>query len=110
MGPQIFNFILSVPQLFKIMPCPRHRLPRFMPDDNKMTTSTFAMKITEVKWWMMVTKEKEKEGHLEVVNMTLINVALHLFGPMHEKWLCAFLLGLQLICCAFGFFIRYRLA
>lgn len=26
--PQIFNFLLSVPQLFKFIPCPRHRLPR----------------------------------------------------------------------------------
>ena len=27
--PQIFNFVYSVPQLFKIVPCPRHRLPKF---------------------------------------------------------------------------------
>ena len=26
--PQIFNFIYSVPQLFGIIPCPRHRLPK----------------------------------------------------------------------------------
>jgi UDP-N-acetylglucosamine--dolichyl-phosphate N-acetylglucosaminephosphotransferase len=26
--PQIFNFVLSCPQLFGIVPCPRHRLPR----------------------------------------------------------------------------------
>lgn len=26
--PQIFNFILSCPQLFNLVPCPRHRLPR----------------------------------------------------------------------------------
>lgn len=26
--PQIFNFLLSVPQLFKFVPCPRHRLPK----------------------------------------------------------------------------------
>lgn len=26
--PQIFNFILSCPQLFRIVPCPRHRLPQ----------------------------------------------------------------------------------
>lgn len=26
--PQIFNFVYSLPQLFKIVPCPRHRLPR----------------------------------------------------------------------------------
>lgn len=27
--PQIFNFIYSTPQIFKIIPCPRHRLPKF---------------------------------------------------------------------------------
>ena len=26
--PQIINFLYSVPQLFKLVPCPRHRLPR----------------------------------------------------------------------------------
>lgn len=26
--PQIINFVYSVPQLFKWVPCPRHRLPR----------------------------------------------------------------------------------
>jgi hypothetical protein len=27
--PQVFNFVYSLPQLFKIVPCPRHRLPTF---------------------------------------------------------------------------------
>jgi UDP-N-acetylglucosamine--dolichyl-phosphate N-acetylglucosaminephosphotransferase len=27
--PQIFNFILSCPQLFGLVPCPRHRVPRY---------------------------------------------------------------------------------
>ena len=26
--PQLLNFILSIPQLFKWVPCPRHRLPK----------------------------------------------------------------------------------
>jgi len=28
--PQIINFLLSVPQLFHFIPCPRHRLPRYV--------------------------------------------------------------------------------
>lgn len=28
--PQIFNFVLSCPQLFGLVPCPRHRVPRFV--------------------------------------------------------------------------------
>ena len=27
--PQIFNFVLSIPQIFGIIHCPRHRLPKF---------------------------------------------------------------------------------
>lgn len=26
--PQVVNFVYSLPQLFHIIPCPRHRLPR----------------------------------------------------------------------------------
>ena len=29
--PQIFNFLLSCPQLFGMVPCPRHRVPRSVP-------------------------------------------------------------------------------
>lgn len=28
--PQIFNFVLSCPQLFGLVPCPRHRVPRYV--------------------------------------------------------------------------------
>lgn len=28
--PQIFNFIYSCPQLFRLVDCPRHRLPRYI--------------------------------------------------------------------------------
>lgn len=28
--PQIFNFIFSCPQLFHFLPCPRHRLPKYV--------------------------------------------------------------------------------
>jgi len=27
--PQVFNFVFSVPQLFRLVPCPRHRLPKY---------------------------------------------------------------------------------
>lgn len=29
--PQLLNFLYSAPQLFGLIPCPRHRLPRFDP-------------------------------------------------------------------------------
>ncbi|KAF6757452.1 UDP-N-acetylglucosamine-dolichyl [Ephemerocybe angulata] len=37
--PQIFNFVLSVPQLFGLVPCPRHRVPRFDPETNLLHPS-----------------------------------------------------------------------
>ena len=41
---QIFNFLLSVPQIFHLVPCPRHRLPKYDPETDLMTPSTFQMK------------------------------------------------------------------
>ncbi|CAF0833387.1 unnamed protein product [Rotaria sordida] len=37
--PQIINFLLSIPQLFHFIPCPRHRLPRLNVDLNKLNAS-----------------------------------------------------------------------
>ena len=28
--PQIFNFIFSAPQLFHLVECPRHRMPKYV--------------------------------------------------------------------------------
>lgn len=41
--PQILNFILSCPQLFRFVPCPRHRLPRFEPEDGLLYPSEAAL-------------------------------------------------------------------
>nr|CAD1833421.1 unnamed protein product [Ananas comosus var. bracteatus] len=35
--PQVLNFLYSCPQLFKIIPCPRHRLPKFDPQTGLLT-------------------------------------------------------------------------
>ncbi|KAI1308728.1 tunicamycin resistance protein [Mortierella claussenii] len=37
--PQIFNFLLSAPQLFRLVPCPRHRVPRYNRSTNLMEPS-----------------------------------------------------------------------
>ncbi|KAH6832606.1 UDP-glcnac-adolichol phosphate glcnac-1-p-transferase [Perilla frutescens var. hirtella] len=36
-APQVLNFLLSLPQLAGIVPCPRHRLPRFDPKSGLLT-------------------------------------------------------------------------
>ncbi|KAK3819687.1 MAG: UDP-N-acetylglucosamine--dolichyl-phosphate N-acetylglucosaminephosphotransferase-like protein [Benniella sp.] len=37
--PQIFNFLLSSPQLFRLVPCPRHRVPRYNRGTNLLEPS-----------------------------------------------------------------------
>jgi UDP-N-acetylglucosamine--dolichyl-phosphate N-acetylglucosaminephosphotransferase len=41
MLPQIGNFVLSTPQLFHVLPCPRHRMPRLHVDTGLLEPSTF---------------------------------------------------------------------
>ncbi|KAG0621928.1 hypothetical protein M758_3G058800 [Ceratodon purpureus] len=70
--PQILNFVYSLPQLFKIVPCPRHRLPQF----------------------------NKKSGLLIGSNdMNLVNLVLRWHGPWSERNLCKFILSFQVLCC-----------
>lgn len=79
--PQIINYVYSLPQLFGIVHCPRHRLP----------------------FYNVETKKLEKIK----TNMNLINLYLWIRGPLTEKRLCCELVILQITCSGFGFFIRY---
>lgn len=90
--PQVINFLWSTPQLFKFVPCPKHRLPKFNAKTGLMEPSTI------------------KRGKNDMTNMTLINVFLQILGPMTEQQLCIALLAFQIVCCAFGLYIRYNLA
>lgn len=84
--PQIINFLLSIPQLAGVVPCPRHRLPRF----NKETE-------------LMEPSRHEKGG----VNLTLINAWLLGRGPMREERLTFELLMLQIFMSGVGMAVRY---
>jgi len=78
--PQLLNFTISLPQLFGIVPCPRHRTPKFNPVTGKLEPT---------------------------YNFTVINLYLYIFGPTQEGDL-TFRLGIfQVLCCALGFAIRY---
>jgi UDP-N-acetylglucosamine--dolichyl-phosphate N-acetylglucosaminephosphotransferase len=102
--PQVINFMYSVPQLFHLVPCPRHRLPFFDPATGLMSASTFLCKANDFKWL------KRKPDDTEAPNMTLICLCLQILGPMTERDLCLVLLTLQVACCCFGFLCRYSLA
>ncbi len=104
--PQVLNFVWSVPQLFKVVPCPRHRLPKFNPETGLMEPSTFRCKSFEYKW----LKGWKNPNGTEVANMTVINLVLQVFGPMSERNLCIVLLFGQIASCTLGLYFRYNLA
>lgn len=122
-GPQLFNFILSVPQLFKFVPCPRHRLPKFNSGTGLREPSTFTFKYSELGFlgrvimrvysmigFAIIQEAEEDESSLLVGtsseanvvekryisnNLTLINLWLCWFGPRSERDLCHQLLRFQ---------------
>ncbi|GIL90807.1 hypothetical protein Vretimale_16807 [Volvox reticuliferus] len=82
--PQVFNFVYSLPQLFKIVPCPRHRLPVFDP-------ATGLLRPKDAPDW------------------NLVNLTLQLFGRCGENALCVRVLMFQVASCALAFGVRYLL-
>uniref|UniRef100_A0A5S6PZU4 UDP-N-acetylglucosamine--dolichyl-phosphate N-acetylglucosaminephosphotransferase n=1 Tax=Trichuris muris TaxID=70415 RepID=A0A5S6PZU4_TRIMR len=122
--PQVANFLLSLPQLFHIIPCPRHRLPKYDPSKDRLTYSVTRFKARDlsqlgsriVGWFqklgLIAVKEEVEDGEqvLECSNFTLINLALKLFGPTHEEALALILISLQVVCSLLAFFLRFYLA
>jgi UDP-N-acetylglucosamine--dolichyl-phosphate N-acetylglucosaminephosphotransferase len=101
--PQIFNFVISVPQVFKLVPCPRHRLPRADPKTGLLNVSTFPCKKDQYRWL------KQRADAEECPNFTILCCVLRLMGPLSERALCLYLLAIQCLCSAFVFYLRYVL-
>ena len=99
--PQIINFILSIPQLFKFMPCPRHRLPGINEETRLMKPSTFECKPEEYRWL------KVRPDDTECPNMTILCVVLRISGPMSERTLTIVLLIIQILFSVLAFYVRY---
>lgn len=106
--PQVVNFLWSVPQLFKIVPCPRHRLPAFNSSTGLMEPSCFECKPHEHQWLKKLNGLDPNAT--KIPNMTVINMFLTCYGPLSEKNLCTALLTLQLVSCGLGLFVRYYVA
>lgn len=101
--PQIINFIYSIPQLFKMVPCPRHRLPRINTETRLMFHSAFPCEKHEYKMLKVNAED------VECPNMTLICLVLRITGPLSESTLCLVLLSIQIAFSAVAFYIRYVL-
>ncbi|XP_025896057.1 UDP-N-acetylglucosamine--dolichyl-phosphate N-acetylglucosaminephosphotransferase [Nothoprocta perdicaria] len=121
--PQVLNFLYSLPQLFHIIPCPRHRLPRLNPNTGKLEMSyskfktkslsalgTYILKAVNVLHVVDVRSGLDEDGeYTECNNMTLINLVIKLTGPMHERNLTLLLLLIQVLGSVVAFSIRYQL-
>lgn len=93
--PQIFNFLLSCPQLFGLVPCPRHRVPfvdvpsgRLYPSSVRLHAST--PRVTHALLALLescrcVRRLRNETGQVVgVTNMTLLNAVLVMAGARAE--------------------------
>jgi UDP-N-acetylglucosamine--dolichyl-phosphate N-acetylglucosaminephosphotransferase len=136
--PQIFNFLFSVPQLFRILPCPRHRLPSISTTRDRLTFSICKVptsKISKLGYVLLCTLQRfglvnlsftnspieEKSGskpvpHIEFSNLTLINYILVFASNrgwqqgLHERQLANLVIYVQVFGSIVGLGIRYGLA
>lgn len=120
--PQWINFLYSVPQLFKVINCPRHRMPRLNPATGLIEASrtdpfkrqslnavgTATLFVFECL--RLVDVKPEKENMISINNLTLINLVLVKGGPVREDHLAQRLLIMQCVCSVLAFAIRYRFA
>ncbi|KAM6043419.1 UDP-N-acetylglucosamine--dolichyl-phosphate N-acetylglucosaminephosphotransferase isoform 2-T2 [Chlamydotis macqueenii] len=121
--PQVLNFLYSLPQLFHVIPCPRHRLPRLNPSTGKLEMSyskfktkslsalgTNILKAVKILHIVDVRSGTDEDGeYTECNNMTLINFVIKLIGPTHERNLTLLLLLIQVLGSTIAFSIRYQL-
>ncbi|KAA1469767.1 N-acetylglucosaminephosphotransferase [Dentipellis sp. KUC8613] len=120
--PQIFNFLLSCPQLFGLVPCPRHRVPRFDPDTSLLHPSKALFLKPPKKLTVVVLRALASVGlteltvHpdtgsiLEATNLTILNFLLLRIRPMTEKRLVQVLIAVQIAGSVLAFTVRYGLA
>merc|ERR1719198_884098 len=87
-APQVLNFLYSLPQLFKLVPCPRHRLPGVAAPD-AAAGATVDASAPRLRVPSRVQPDDAR------ANMTLLNAALRVCGPMTERSLCIILLAFQ---------------
>ena len=119
--PQAFNFVYSAPQLFHLVPCPRHRLPHFNARTGLLEPSRveftkplrrpIAESLKVLHRLRLLDVEVDTKGQvLSSSNFTLINLWLVWFGPMREDRLAMGLLAFQFTIGALGLFVRHRMA
>ena len=121
--PQALNFVYSIPQLFRWLPIPRHRMPDYDPTRDVVQASycdAFVpkklSKLGRVAFQILTTLRlvdvhvvNAKTGEVRVNNLTLINFVLVKLGPCREDTLCVRLLLIQAAFSVFAFGLRFSL-
>lgn len=123
--PQIANFAYSAPQIFGLVPCPRHRMPRFhartgllepsvtvwLPDRQPRPPIAWALRLlARLHLLRLTTDPKDPAIIQETTNMTLLNLWLVWRGPLREDRLAVEVVVMQACVGLFGLFVRHRLA
>ena len=121
--PQIVNFLYSAPQLFRLIPCPRHRLPHFnhrtgllepsftewqRPPNNAIAALLKTLASLPVP---LIAIQQDDRGCITASsNFTVLNLWLVWFGPMREDLLAISIVVAQSFCGLLGLFMRHKLA
>ncbi|KAH7105269.1 UDP-N-acetylglucosamine-dolichyl [Auriculariales sp. MPI-PUGE-AT-0066] len=120
--PQAFNFVLSAPQLFGLVPCPRHRVPSVNRKTLLLSPSVavferppsglgaLILRLLALFRLTRLTVHPKSGVIMEATNLTLINATLLWTGPMREYTLVNILLLLQVASSVAAFAVRYGLA
>lgn len=121
--PQIANFAYSVPQLFGLVPCPRHRLPKFNArtgllepsvtvwGESRQPNRVVGAALKLLHKLRLVRGVWDDQGRVvETSNLTLLNLWLVWRGPLREDRLAMEITGMQVVVGLFGLFVRHRLA
>ncbi|KAK5660396.1 hypothetical protein OQA88_12939 [Cercophora sp. LCS_1] len=121
--PQGFNFVYSTPQLFGLVPCPRHRLPRFNARTGLLEPSVTEWTVERqpkapIAWGLktlgklklLMVKTDEEGRFVETSNFTILNLWLVWRGPLKEDRLAKEVTAMQAAVGLFGLFVRHKLA
>jgi UDP-N-acetylglucosamine--dolichyl-phosphate N-acetylglucosaminephosphotransferase len=119
--PQIFNFLLSCPQLFGFVPCPRHRVPNYDEKTDKLYPSVVPFPLAPplrtramlrlLAALRLTRLTEDPSGTItSATNLTLPTVILVHLGPTREPTLTKCVMALQVAGSVVALAIRYGLA
>lgn len=121
--PQIFNFLYSTPQLFHLVDCPRHRLPRFNArtgllepsvatfSEDRPLNPTIGEVLKLLHRLKLLRAETDGKGRVtSTSNFTILNLWLVWRGPLKEDRLAVEMLALQTACGLAALWVRHSLA